>query len=561
MNSWADHDGRRPLRGFTLIELLVVIAIIAILAAILFPVFNKAREKSRQADCINNQRQIATAILMRVQDNDEAFPAAEELWASLALPPRTLKCQSAKLNQENTYVFNRGLGDMALGDIEKESEIFMTADGKQDNNLAYLDIHLQERHTNKLVASFVDGHVAVRKNLDASLTPTRLLDGLPASATCAYWITGQNNYCQLGNGSTTPANRSIAERASQIPEDVTNFAVGDYHLINVNQSSQLGGWGLNTNGQVGDGTILSIAFPTTFFDQTNVEKLYAYYRQSIVKKTDGKYYGIGINSNGQLADGTVTNITAWKPIGGIPSDIKSLSMGQYNTVIVKADGTVWGTGYNNYRTICDNTNVQKTTFVQYMQSIPVPTPLPAKPAVLFANAKQAVVAARNTFILKEDGTVWACGTNAYGQLGQGNTTANNNCLQVRTNVPPAAATYLTGVAQLACGTYHCLALKSDGTVWAWGYNNYGQLGDSSNTTRSCAVQVSGVSGAVAIYAAYDESFARMADGTVFGWGLNTQGQLGVGDLVNTNIPKMMQNITGATNVYPLVTSTVVQIPL
>jgi len=73
-----------PKRGFTLIELLVVIAIIAILAAILFPVFAKAREKARQTSCLNNQKQIVTATLMYAQDHDEMLPDAAEVWGVLS---------------------------------------------------------------------------------------------------------------------------------------------------------------------------------------------------------------------------------------------------------------------------------------------------------------------------------------------------------------------------------------------------------------------------------------------------------------------------------------------
>ena len=76
---------RNSQRGFTLIELLVVIAIIAILAAILFPVFSKAREKARQTKCLSNQKQIVLAIMMWSQDNDESLPPAQSVWTDLGL--------------------------------------------------------------------------------------------------------------------------------------------------------------------------------------------------------------------------------------------------------------------------------------------------------------------------------------------------------------------------------------------------------------------------------------------------------------------------------------------
>jgi prepilin-type N-terminal cleavage/methylation domain-containing protein len=81
-----------PYRGFTLIELLVVIAIIAILAAILFPVFAKAREKARQSSCLNNQRQIAVAILMYAQDHDEVLPDESNVWPEINVDRNILMC-------------------------------------------------------------------------------------------------------------------------------------------------------------------------------------------------------------------------------------------------------------------------------------------------------------------------------------------------------------------------------------------------------------------------------------------------------------------------------------
>ena len=87
--------------------------------------------------------------------------------------------------------------------------------------------------------------------------------------------------------------------------------------------------------------------------------------------------------------------------------------------------------------------------------------------------------------LKSDGTVWAWGDNGYGQLGDGTTTDRTTPVQV---------SGLSGVTAIAAGCYHTVALKSDGTVWAWGYNGYGQLGDGTTTQRTTPVQVSGLYG-------------------------------------------------------------------
>jgi prepilin-type N-terminal cleavage/methylation domain-containing protein len=88
---------RRPHRsiGFTLIEFIVVIAIFAVLAAILFPVFARAREKARQTTCLNNQRQIATALLLFAQDRDELLPAASSVWGDISQEKGILICPTA----------------------------------------------------------------------------------------------------------------------------------------------------------------------------------------------------------------------------------------------------------------------------------------------------------------------------------------------------------------------------------------------------------------------------------------------------------------------------------
>ena len=155
------------IRGFTLIELLVVIAIIAILAAILFPVFAKAREKARQTTCTNNQRQIITAITMYAQDNDEMLPLTSNVWTVTNLPPAALICPTAGNTYQNGFVYNSGVGGTALATYSDPTSMLVTADGQHTTNtpsgsfpnVAYTSLDYQLRHTNRLVASFLDGHV------------------------------------------------------------------------------------------------------------------------------------------------------------------------------------------------------------------------------------------------------------------------------------------------------------------------------------------------------------------------------------------------------------------
>lgn len=133
--------------------------------------------------------------------------------------------------------------------------------------------------------------------------------------------------------------------------------------------------------------------------------------------------------------------------------------------------------------------------------------------------------------LKNDGTVRAWGYNYYGQLGNGNTGTD-------TNVP--VKVQIDDVKAVSAGCDHSLALKENGTVWAWGRNTYGQLGngaDGAGTDSNVPVRVAGIgTGARAIAAGEHFSLALMNDGTVRSWGYNSDGQLGNGTETSRNTP-------------------------
>ncbi len=139
--------------------------------------------------------------------------------------------------------------------------------------------------------------------------------------------------------------------------------------------------------------------------------------------------------------------------------------------------------------------------------------------------------------LKNDGTVWAWGDNNLGQLGDGTTTNRYTPVQVLG---------LSGVTAIAAGYGHSLALKNDGTVWAWGYNSNGQLGDGTTTNRYTPVQVTGLSGVTAIAVGRSHSLALKNDGTVWAWGYNYRGQLGDGTTTNRYTPVQVLGLSGVT---------------
>jgi prepilin-type N-terminal cleavage/methylation domain-containing protein/prepilin-type processing-associated H-X9-DG protein len=168
-------SAKRPVShsGFTLIELLVVIAIIAILAAILFPVFAKAREKARQSSCLNNQRQIAVAILMWAQDHDEMLPDSSNVWPEINVDRNILMCPTKGKKVANAYIYNNWCSSKSLGEIEEPTDTMLTADGQHAattspltfDNVGYTFFDVDLRHSNKAVATYVDGHVAISDTL------------------------------------------------------------------------------------------------------------------------------------------------------------------------------------------------------------------------------------------------------------------------------------------------------------------------------------------------------------------------------------------------------------
>lgn len=152
-----------------------------------------------------------------------------------------------------------------------------------------------------------------------------------------------------------------------------------------------------------------------------------------------------------------------------------------------------------------------------------------------AQAETIAAGADHTIVATPDGHVWAWGSNAYGQVGDG--TGINRAI-------PTEIQGLSGIIAVAAGHSHSLALKSDGTVWAWGQNTGGKLGDGTTTTRLSPVLL-GLTDIIAIAAGHNHSLALQANGTVWAWGRNPSGQLGDGTTVDRSLPVSSAGFAGA----------------
>ncbi len=260
-----------------------------------------------------------------------------------------------------------------------------------------------------------------------------------------------------------------------------------------------------------------------------------------VLKKDGTVWTWGQNTLGQLGDGTTTDRTTPVQVNGL-SDVIAVAAGRTMIMALKSDGTVWTWGLNNYGELGDGSTVTygkdaDGKDIKVIRNVPGP--------VVGLNDVVAIAAGRSTgAALKNDGTVWTWGENTYGTLGDGNT---NVSLTSGSSATPVRVIGLTDIVSIALKRSHILALKSDGTVWAWGHNRNGQFGNGeatgdANSPGPVPVQVSDISDPGATIATgYWHSMALKSDGTVWTWGDNEAGELCDGTLINQLTP---EKITG-----------------
>ena len=287
------------------------------------------------------------------------------------------------------------------------------------------------------------------------------------------------------------------------PTNLRSVASGLGHAVARRIDGSVWSWGDNQYGELGVGTLPSMTdTPVQVAGLTGVTAVSTSYLHTLALASDGTAWAWGWNGYGQLGDGTTVDRFVPVPVSGI-ADVVALGAGSAHSLAVTAGGAVWAWGYN----ICGQLGDGTTT------THPLPAVVPGVPA-----ATAVAAGHRHSLALATNGTVWAWGDNQYGQVGDGTKTHRWSPVQV-----PG----LTDVTAIATGRYHSLAIKADGTVWGWGRNaDGGMVGSGVQQHELSPVQVVGLTSVTAVAASTWHSLARRSDGSVWAWGRSGFGQCG-----------------------------------
>lgn len=333
------------------------------------------------------------------------------------------------------------------------------------------------------------------------------------------WAWGGGGMGQLGDGGSTDRATPV-----KVMDFVTAVAAGGNHSLAVQADGSLWAWGNNASGQLGLGTRDNAvhATPTKVMDA--VSAVYAGASHSLAIKTDGSLWAWGANRSGQLGIGSAQDQAV--PVKVMDS-VTAVAAGEAHTLALKADGTLWAWGAN----LAGQLGADTPGGDPMADCL---TPLQVMGGVSAVSASRAY-----SLALKTDGTLWAWGDNQYGQLGNGGTgnmavmqpgVGSTFCQTTPVQILSEVSAVSAGGSSRAC---HVLALKTDGSLWGWGNNAYGQLAPATLQKVALPTRLDG--NVQQIQAGGEHSLAIRA-GSLLTWGNNSSGQLGNGTFQSVSAP-------------------------
>ncbi|OXM84982.1 cadherin-like beta sandwich domain-containing protein, partial [Paenibacillus rigui] len=350
----------------------------------------------------------------------------------------------------------------------------------------------------------------------------------------SVWGWGYNEEGEAGH---SPEQKAVTSPAKiQNLEDITEISAGAYHNLALKGDKTVWAWGYNGTGELGQVTSVTYNhIPTQVVGELNsgfsdITSIAAGADHSLALKQDGTVWAWGSNELGQLGQ-TVDPQNPATTMISVPVKLKvkdgnnqdvdfdqviAIAAGIYFSVALKADGTVWGWGRNLGNSVANGAGGSTPVRIDGLNDI-------------------VQISAGNGFILALDagGNVWGWGNNANNQLGINSTTAwISTPTKVKNESGTGFLSNIKAVSTLSEGANASYALSNDGTVYSFGLNTAGRLGDGTTTQRNLPVKVVGISNIVAIGPGLQHGLAIGGDGKIYTWGNNAHGQLGNGSTIN-----------------------------
>jgi alpha-tubulin suppressor-like RCC1 family protein len=300
--------------------------------------------------------------------------------------------------------------------------------------------------------------------------------------------------------------------------DWCQVSAGSGHSLGVRQNGTAWGWGCNGEGRLGDNSTVAKSSPVSvvggFTDWCQVSAGSAH---SLGVRTGGTLYAWGQNCFGKLGDNTVVSKSSPVSVIGGFTDWCQVSAGGEQSLAVRQNGTAWSWGSGYRGQLGDNTTASKSSPVSVIGG--------------FTDWCQVSAGIDNfSLAVRQNGTAWAWGAGTLGRLG-------NNYAGSDQQSPVSVIGGFTDWCQISAGSISSLAVRQNGTAWAWGSGSYGKLGDNSATNRSSPVSVvGGFTDWCKISAGNSFSLAIRTNGTAWAWGSGSYGKLGDNSTTNRSSP-------------------------
>jgi alpha-tubulin suppressor-like RCC1 family protein len=295
---------------------------------------------------------------------------------------------------------------------------------------------------------------------------------------------------------------------------VRQLAGGGYSAYALGVNGTVWAWGDNLEGQLGNGSASAgVDVPVRVPEMSRAVALAASFNAAYALQRDGTVWAWGDNADGELGNAGPTTRHLPVRVQRL-GRMAQIAAGGFSAYALGANGTVWAWGDNASGQLAESLLVTSSA-----------TPLEVKG---LAGVQQLTAGGSTAYALARDGTIWAWGDNAFGEMAQPATRV--------VSVAPAHIARLGHVSAIAASTYTAFALSREGAVWAWGDNSSGQLGDGTKERSYLPVHVRDLRHVISIAAGGNAAYALEADGSVWAWGYGAYGQLGDASTFSSDVP-------------------------